>query len=146
MFWGRLIYQVLLVFFIAYFVFMAFESTWEKHGVVLHCFGIVTMLDLIEANSEISGELEWDELQYIIIDLREVAGLKVNKRMFGNLLSFLRKIYHRNRSFKIVYLIHDLFKPDTLSLDQDSGNSAYFYCIEDAREWVQSSKVIVEND
>ncbi len=51
---------------------MAFKITWEKHGVILHCSETVTMLDLIDANCKISGQVECDELQYIILDFKKL--------------------------------------------------------------------------
>ncbi len=117
---------------------MAFKITWEKDGVILNCSGVITMPDLIYANSEISGKIECDNIHYLIIDFKNVTELKVNKNLFGMFFSILRKFNRWNRAYKIIFLINNNINPDILNLEKDNGKSTYFYQLKEAREWVLS--------
>ena len=51
---------------------MAFSTKWEDHGVLWTYWGSLKAKDLIASNNEIYGDPRFDDIDYQIVDFRQV--------------------------------------------------------------------------
>lgn len=120
---------------------MAYNITTDGYGVLLNCSGIVTLLNVVDGLCCISGMEESETMDYIIINLKGVTNLKLNKKEFEKLYSIIKKIYKWNPRYKIIFLVTNKLDPDILNLEKNIGEPIFFYHLKDVRKMVYTEKV-----
>jgi hypothetical protein len=57
---------------------MAFENTWEQHGVVKRFTGFLTASEFIKSTEDVGAAPRFDNLSFVINDFMDVDGNDIN--------------------------------------------------------------------
>jgi hypothetical protein len=119
---------------------MAYELTWEDHGVYWKYTGKVTGQEIIDASTSIYGDERFVDLKYKFVDFYDVDAIEIGKEELA-LIAYQHLAAERaNPYLKNVILIKSdnaLAHEFAAFFDRSSWEVKVFTDPEEANRWVQ---------
>jgi hypothetical protein len=119
----------------------SYKNTWEFHGVVTRFSGVVTANVYLASSAEIASDMRLDELQFVIKDFSDAAGIDIDPSMFEELAIIRFGVQATNPGARIVLVgtiqgitaLADSLQAPPL---KGSHETRAFATMAEAREWI----------
>ncbi len=120
---------------------MAFSTKWEDHGVLWTYWGSLKAKDLIASNNEIYGDPRFDDIDYQIVDFRQVNENCLTMSDMRRIAFLDRAAARSNPRIRVAVVMGEVAGLcETTIYTANSGESPWeverFSTMEAAREWL----------
>ncbi len=124
---------------------MGFTQAWDNEGLYKRYYGILTSKDIIESNSKMFGNSNFDNIKYKIVDFTDVTDIEVDDNDAKVTAEFTARSSQINKNIKIALisnndkLISLIEKYIKATLTQfPNAQQQIFNDINEARSWTSS--------
>jgi len=124
---------------------MPYELEWEDKGLLIKYSGVVSSVDLIMSNSEMTGVQKIESVEYVIYDFGTIKDIDFNESIVDIIKKFSERNNHLNPLAKVAFvssredvasLIESFISTSKAKIPHASYKN--FTHIEEARRWTSS--------
>jgi len=124
---------------------MPYELEWEDKGLLIKYSGVVSSVDIIMSNSEMTGVQKIESVEYLIYDFDTIKDIDLKESIVDIIKKFAERNNHINPLAKVAFVSN---REDVTNLIESfistskpkipHANYKNFTNIEEARRWTSS--------
>jgi hypothetical protein len=122
---------------------MPYTTTWTKNGVIWTYFGVLTGEEALRSNIEIYGDERFDELNYQIVDFRDVTENQISDTDTKKIAYLDRAAATTNPRIRVAIVLKNEDCLNTAEVYRELSKTSPWQLkvctsIEEAQTWIQS--------